>query len=175
MKKILVSLALACMAVCAYAQRDIPAGGSMDVASIETGESFDDSVGLTKQVTLYKVKDNEGNPGFFLCLGRTVGSIFFGTEDSSTSFSIPGSAVLLDFGTTYQDALDNLDALIDLFAGKNGAQTELPCRDGSTVLCTLHKGFLGKHLDIAGTDLTRSDIKSLRTSLKISKKLHPDL
>ena len=35
MKRILITLALICMAICAYAQRDVPAGGCMEVASIE--------------------------------------------------------------------------------------------------------------------------------------------
>lgn len=147
----------------------------MEVASVETGETFGDHAGLSKQVTLYKVKDNEGNPSFLLSVSNTMASISFGTEDASSVFSIPGGGVLLDFGTTYQEAMDNLDALIDLFAEKNGAQKELTCKDGSIVQCTLNKGFLGKHLDIAETSLTKSDIKSLKASLKISKKLHPDL
>ena len=56
MKKLLVILALACVTVCAYAQKDIPAGGCMEVASAGGDDEF----------TLYKVKDREGNPSFFL-------------------------------------------------------------------------------------------------------------
>ena len=175
MKRVLLTLALMCMAIFSYAQRDIPAGGCMEVASVETGETFDDHVGLSKQVTLYKVKDKDGNPSFFLCVSHTTASIFFGTADSNTSFSIPSGGVMLDFGTTYQEAMDNLNDLLDMFAEKDGTQKELTCRDGSKVQCTLFKGFLGKHLDIAETSLTKGDIKSLRTSFKISKKLHPDL
>ena len=175
MKRFLVILVLACLAVSAYAQRDVPAGGCMDVASVETGETFGDQVGLSKQITLYKVKDLEGNPSFLLSVSNTVASLIFGTEDANTSFSIPSGGILLDFGTSYQEAMDLLDALIDLFSEKDGAQMELSCQDGSTVLCTLHKGFLGKHIDIADTSVSRSEVKSLKTSFKISKKLHPDL
>ena len=174
MKKTLVALVLACMAISSYAQRDVPVGGSMDVASIESGSTID-NVGLNKQITLYKFKDNEGNPGFLLCISSLSASISFGTELSTTTFGIPGGGVLLDFGTTYQEAMDNLNALVDMFALDDGAQKELLSHDGSTVLCTLHKGFLGKHLSIEDTSLTKSDAKSLITSLKISKKLHPDL
>ena len=162
------------MAICAYAQRDIPAGGSMEVASLESGDSVG-GVGQDKQISLYKVKDNEGNPSFLLCVSRTMLSLTFGSEDSFTSFNLPGGAVLLDFGTTYQEAMDNLDALLEMFAEKDRTQRELACYDGSTTVCTLYKGFLGKHLDIAGTSVSRSDIKSLKFSFKISKKLHPDL
>ena len=174
MKKLLITLALACIAICSYAQRDIPAGGSMEVASIESDNSVG-GVGQGKQITMYKIKDNDGNPSFLLCVSHTLVSFSFGSVDWSTMFSIPGGGAMLDFGTTYQEALDKLDALIDFFAEKDGAQMELACRDGSTVQCTLNKGFLGKHLDIAETPLSKSDIKSLKTSFKISKKLHPDL
>ena len=174
MKRILVTLALICMTLCAYAQRDIPAGGSMEVASIESDDSIG-GVGQGKQITMYKVKDNDGNPSFLLCVSHTMFSFTFGTEDSNTSFSLPGGAVLLDFGTTYQEAMDNLDNLLEMFSEKDGTQKELTCRDGSTVLCTLHKGFLGKNLEIAETSISKSDIKSLKFSFKISKKLHPDL
>ena len=174
MKRILVSLALMCLAICAYAQRDIPAGGSMEVASIESDDSIG-GVGQGKEITIYKVKDNDGNPSFLLCVSHTLLSLTFGTEDSNTSFSLPGGAVLLDFGTTYQEAMDNLDALLDLFSQKDGTQKELTCRDGSKTVCTLYKGLLGKHLDIADTSISKSDIKSLKFSFKLSKKLHPDL
>lgn len=162
------------MAICSYAQKDVPAGGSMEVASIESDESVN-GIGQGKQITLYKVKDNDGNPSFLLCVSRTLVSFSVGSVDWSSTFSLPGGAVLLDFGTTYQEAMDNLDALLDMFSEKDGTQKELTCRDGSKVQCTLNKGFLGKHLDIAETSLSKSDIKSLKTSLKISKKLHRDL
>lgn len=174
MKRILVTLAFICMAICAYAQRDILAGGSMEVASIESDDSIG-GVGQGKQITMYKVKDNDGNPGFLLCVSHTMLSYTFGSDDSNFSFGLPGGAVLLDFGTTYQEAMDNLNALADMFAEKDGTQKELTCRDGSKTVCTLYKGLLGKHLDIAETSITKSDIKSLIFSFKISKKLHPDL
>ena len=163
-----------CMAIFAYAQRDIPAGGSMEVASIESDESVG-GIGQGKQISMYKVKDNDGNPSFLLCVSHTMLSLSFGTEDSNSTFSLPGGAVLLDFGTTYQEAMDNLDALLEMFAEKDGTQKELSNRDGSKTVCTLHKGFLGKNLEIAETSISKSDIKSLKFSFKISKKLHPDL
>lgn len=163
-----------CLTMGAYAQRDIPAGSSMEVASIESDDAIG-GIGQGKQLTMYKVKDNDGNPSYLLCVSHTLVSLSFGTEDSLTSIEIPGGAVVLDFGTTYQEAMDHLDALVEMFSEKDGAQMELACHDGSTTVCTLYKGLLGKHLDIAETSITKSDIKSLKFSFKISKKLHPDL
>ena len=161
----LVTLALACLAICSHAQRDIPAGGCMDVASVENDDNH---------FTLYKIKDNDGNPGFFLSVSHVMASISFGTLGANTSFSIPDGS-LLDFGTSFDEAMDNLEGLLSLFDGQDGEQREFTCRDGSTVPCTLHKGFLGKYLSIGETSITKSDVKSLKSSLKLSKKLHPDL
>ena len=147
----------------------------MEVASVETNYTIGDTIGMGKQITLYKVKDNDGNPCYMLCVSHAIATFTFGTVDAFSMISIPNGVVLLDFGPTYQDAMDNLDALLAMYELDNGAQKELRCTDGSTVQCTLHKGLLGKHLDIEGTDLNKSDVKSLKTSLKISKKLHRDL
>ena len=174
MKRILFTLVLACLTMGAYAQKDVPAGGCMEVASVESDDSIA-GIGQEKQITLYKAKDNEGNPAFLLCVSHSLVSLSFGTEDANSTFSLPGGAVLLDFGTTYQEAMDKLNELVDMFSQKDGAQKELTCRGGGTVPCTLYKGFLGKHLDIAETSISKSEIKSLIFSFKISKKLHPDL
>ncbi len=174
MKRILVTFALMCLAIGAYAQRDIPAGGNMEVASIGSDDSVG-GIGQDKQITLYKIKDNDGNPSFLLFVSHTLVSFSFGSVDSITSIGIPGGVAILDFGTTYEEAMGNLDALLGMFAEKDGAQKELTCTDGTKVQCTLYKGFLGKHLEIAETSITKSDIKSLKFSFKLSKKLHPDL
>lgn len=175
MKRTLITLLLMCLALSSYAQRDVQAGGCMEVASIENSDSVG-NVGFDKQIALYKVKDNDGNPDFFLAISNTTASLTFGTEDSFTSFSFPsGGGVLLDLGTTYEEAMGNLDTLLDLFNKQDGTQKEWPCHDGSTIICTLHKGFLGMSISIAETSLSKSDIRSLKTSFKISKMLHPDL
>ena len=170
MKRILVTLALVCMAICAYAQRDIPAGSSMEVASIESDESVG-GVGQGKQITMYKVKDNDGNPSFLLSISNPTLTLTFG----DSWLGIPSGGVLLNFGTTYDDVMNTLDSLLDLFDKENGTQMELISRDGEPVVCTLNKGALGKHLDIAETSLSKSNVKGLKHGLKFSKKLHKDL
>ena len=165
MKRLLLTLALVFLAICSYAQRDIPAGSSMDVASVENDDNH---------FTLYKIKDKDGNPGFYLSVNHVIASVSFGTLGSNTTFSIPDGS-LLYFGTSYEEAMDNLDSLLNLFDGQDGAQKVFTCRDGSPALCTLHKGFLGKYLSIGETSITKGDVKSLKRSFKLSKKIHPDL
>ena len=170
MKKLFLTLAFACLAICSYAQRDVPAGGSMEVASVET-ESSIGGVGVGKQIYLYKVKDNDGNPSFFLSISNPALTLSIG----DSWFGIPTGGTLLDFGTTYDEAMDMLDSLLAMFDEENGTQKELTSRNGDTVICTLNKGPLGKNLSIEETSLSKGNIKSLKTSLKISKKLHRDL
>ncbi len=142
----------------------------MEVASVET-ESSIGGVGIGKQITLYKVRDNDGNPSFFLSISNPALTLSIG----DSWFGIPTGGVLLDFGTTYDEAMDMLDNLLDMFNEDNGTQKDLVSRDGEPIICTLNKGALGKHLSIAETSLSKSNIKGLKTSLKISKKLHRDL
>lgn len=165
MKRLLVTLAVALMTFCAYAQRDIPAGASMEVASTE---------GNDNEMTLYKVKDKEGNPSFYLSVSHVLVTSEYELFGIESSFSASDGS-LLWFGTTSEEAMANLDALLELFDQPDGQQMEFTCLDGSKILCTLHKGFLGKHLSIGNTSVTKSNIKSLKTSFKISKKLHPDI
>ena len=170
MKKIILTLALAFLAICSYAQRDVPAGGSMEVASVES-ESSIGGVGIGKQIALYKVKDNDGNPSFFLSISNPSLTLSIG----DSWFGIPTGGVLLDFGTTYDEAMNMLDSLLEMFDEENGTQKELVTRNGEPIVCTLNKGGLGKHLSIAETSLSKGNIKALKNSLKFSKKLHKDL
>ena len=165
MKKLLLVLAIVLSATAAYAQRDVPAGGEMELASIESGD---------EQITLYKVKDAEGNPAFILAASITTSSLDIQTPGSSFSIGT-GDGVALHLGERYEDALESLEDLIDLFSEADGTQIELPCADGGTVVAVLHKGFLGKHLSVGRTSLSKGDLKAIRSGLKISKKLHSDL
>lgn len=173
MKKLLVTIAIALMAISAYAQKDIPAGASLELASIENND---------KQFTLYKVKDMEGNPAFYLNVGRVTSSLSLSIGDSSSEFTSLDAATLF-IGETYEEAMETINQLIEMFKEENGAQREFECFGGKTALCTLHKGILGKHLSftfpqgfhMGESEISRSDLKSLRTSMKISKKLHKNL
>jgi len=173
MKKFLITIAIALMAISAYAQKDIPAGASLELASIENND---------KQFTLYKVKDLEGNPAFYLNVGRVTGSMSLSIGSTSSEFTSLDAAVMF-IGETYEEAMETLDSLIEMFKEEDGAQREFECFGGETALCTLHKGCLGKHLSFTfpqgfrtgESEISRSDLKSLRVSMKISKKLHKDI
>lgn len=165
MKKFFLTLAVALLATLSYAQKDIPAGASMELAAIESGDD---------QFALYKVKDKEGNPNFIFTASHQIFSFDVSTPDSSGGFGI-GDAKALIIGKSYEDALKTLEELIALFDQADGTQKEFTCMDGSTVMVTLHKGILGKHLSVGDASVSKGELKSLRTGLKLSKKLHSEL
>lgn len=165
MKKLFLTLAVALFATVSYAQKDIPAGASMELASVENGDD---------QMYVYKVKDKEGNPQFLLSAGHMMASFDVSTPDSSAGFSI-GDGTVVVIGETYEDALQNIEDLIALFDEADGTQKEFTTMEGSPAVFTLHKGFLGKHLSIGEASLSKGDLKSLRMGMKISKKLHSEL
>ena len=165
MKKLFLTLAVALFATVSYAQKDIPAGASMELASVESGDD---------QIYIYKVKDKEGNPQFLLSAAHMMASFDVSTPDSSAGFSI-GDGTVVVIGETYEDAMKNIVDLIALFDEADGTQKEFTTMDGNPAVFTLHKGILGKHLSIGEASLSKSDLKSLRTGMKISKKLHSEL
>lgn len=165
MKKLILAVVLAGMTVISYAQRDVRPGSSLEVASVEQNDN---------NFYIYKVKDKEGNPAYYLSVSRVEYAFEAEILNSTTTFSSSNGTVLL-FGETYEDALENLEDLLEMFTEDDGEQKEFTCLDGTKVLCTLHKGCLGKHLSIGEATLTKGNIKSLRYSLKVSKKLHPDI
>ena len=168
MRKLFLTWAVALFAVTlSYAQKDIPSGGSMELASLESGDD---------QFALYKVKDKEGNPNFIFTASHQIFSFDVSTPDSSGGFGI-GDGKALIIGESYEDALACINELIGLFDQADGTQKEFTCMDGSTVMVTLHKGFLGRHLSVGVGDasVSKGELKSLRTGLKLSKKLHSEL
>lgn len=165
MKKLILAVVLAGMTVISYAQRDVRPGSSLEVASVEQNDN---------NFYIYKVKDKEGNPAYYLSVSRVEYAFEAEILNSTTTFSSSNGTVLL-FGETYEDALENLEDLLEMFTEDDDEQKEFTSIDGTKVLCTLHKGCLGKHLSIGEASLTKGNIKSLRYGMKVSKKLHPDI
>lgn len=137
----------------------------MEVASVEQNDS---------NLYIYKVKDKAGNPAYYFSVSHVESTFEAEIFNANTTFSSSSGSVIL-FGETYEDAMENLEELLEMFTEDNGAQREFTCLDGTKVLCTLNKGCLGKHLSIGNASITKGNIKSLRYGLKFSKKLHPDI
>ena len=182
MKKILLTIVVAMMATwCAQAQ-NIPAGIRMEIGDSERDKS---------EYSLFSYKDEDGTFGFYLGLGRVTDFVkIFRDDITSASFAdIRETCICL--GSTYDEAMATLQALLDLYDKDEDTTLEVSGRastgserlgEPNTSTCVVKKKPLGgkrllfifksgKHE--AHTYLPKSVVKELRTDLKFDKKLHP--
>ena len=183
MKRTILSVAAALiMATCVIAQ-DIPAGMRMELI-----ESEDDS---RDQYTIFKYKEKNGNEAYYMGVGNKIELLGL-VRDDITDMSISHmDEVCLPMGSTRQEVIDNLDSYLELLDKPAGTTVEFPCRinngvglgDESKSTCIVTKRFLqGKRLCFhftsgnrtAQADLRKSSVKSMKLSVKLDIKLHPD-
>lgn len=183
MKRILITLIIACGTVfAAYAQKDIPAGQRYEAVELEDGDDV---------FSVFKYKDADGTFGYYLSIGHTtssvdisVGSIFDGSFRKT-----PETCICL--GDNADEALETLNGLLELLDEEVGTIKEFPSRitngvglfDYGSTSCEIVKPFLcGKRLrwtfksneHVYEADLTKGNLKSLRSGLKLNQKLQPD-
>ena len=181
MKRLLTTLALACMTLFAVAQNS-PVGMKMEIA--EVGD--DDN-----QFSIFTYRDPDGAFGYYLGVGREFDLLEIFSDDRSSSFGIVDETCLV-MGETMDDAFAFLDSLQELLEEAPGTTAEFPCRmttgadqlfAPSVANAIVVKRFLqGKRLSFhfisgkhsAEVDMTRSDIKMLRWNLNLYRKIHPD-
>ena len=184
MKRIFTTLAIALIAVFAYAQNNTPAGMRFELAEYEDED-------LDNEYAVFSYKDDDGTVGYFLGLGHEFNIVKALRDDVKDVAISHIKEVCLYLGTTSAEAIEALDGLLKFLDEKTGTAKEFPCRmatgaeklgDASTTTCIVTKRFLqakrlcfhfttGTHT--AEVDLTKSAIKSLKNSLKLTLKLHP--
>ena len=181
-RTILTVAAALMMATCVIAQ-DIPAGMRMELI-----ESEDDS---HDQYTIFKYKEKNGNEGYYMGVGYKIELLGL-VRDDITDMSISHiDEVCFPMGSTRQEVIDNLDSYLELLDKPAGTTVEFPCRINNGVglgqesksTCIVTKRFLqGKRLCFhftsgkrtAEADLRKSSIKSMKVSVKLDMKLHPN-
>lgn len=176
------TLAFTLLAVCTYAQ-NIPVGMRFEVAEIEEDEQ--------SQFSIFKYKDDDGSVAYYMSVAYRLNvlGIF---RDDITSMTIDHlDETSLYIGADSDEAMAFLDGLLDLLDGAPGTVAEFECRKSagaerlgeySTATCIVMKRLFGKRLKFvfesrnrtAETEMTRSAIKSLISTLKFNKTLHPD-
>ena len=181
MKRLLTTLALACMTLFAVAQNS-PIGMKMEIAEVEENDN---------EYAIFTYKDPDGTFGYYLSVGHVfdVMEIFGG--NFSSSFSLVDETCLV-MGETMDDASAFLDSLLEMLEEAPGTTADFPCRltlgadrlfVPSTANAVVVKRFLqGKRLCFhfvngdhsAEVDLTRSAIKTLRWNLNLHRKMHPN-
>lgn len=183
MRKTFFTVAAAMMMATYVIAQDIPTDMRMEII-----ESEDDS---HDQYTIFKYKEKNGNTGYWMGVGNKTELLGL-VRDDITDMSISHmDEVCLPMGSTRQEVLDNLDSYLELLDKPTGTTVELPCRidnyaglgDESKTTCIVTKRFLqGKRLCFhftsgkrtAEADLRKSSIKSMKVSVKLDMKLHPN-
>ena len=183
MRKSLFTVVAAMMMATYVIAQDIPTDMRMEII-----ESEDDS---HDQYTIFKYKEKNGNTGYWMGVGNKTELLGL-VRDDITDMSISHmDEVCLPMGSTRQEVLDNLDSYLELLDKPTGTTVELPCRidnyaglgDESKTTCIVTKRFLqGKRLCFhftsgkrtAEADLRKSSIKSMKVSVKLDMKLHPN-
>ena len=183
MKRTILSVAAALMMATYVIAQDIPAGMRMELI-----ESEDDS---RDQYTIFKYKEKNGNEAYYMGVGNKIELLGL-VRDDITDMSISHmDEVCLPMGNTRQEVVDNLDSYLELLAKPAGTTVEFPCRinngaglgQESKSTCIVTKRFLqGKRLCFhftsgnrtAEADLRKSSVKSMKISVKLDMKLHPD-
>lgn len=184
MRKSFLTLAAALMmATCVIAQ-DIPVGMRMEI--VESGDDTKD------QYSIFKYKENNGNIGYYMSVGYKIELLSLVRDDITDTSISHMDEVCFPMGSTREDVLEKLDSYMELLDKPVGTTVEFPCRinngaDGlgeeATATCIVTKRFLqSKRLCFhftsgnrtADADLLKSSIKSMRLSVKLDIKLHPN-
>ena len=178
MKRIITTLALACVLTSAWAQ-DFPTGMRREIVEIEQDD---------QEYSLFSYKEEDGSLGYYLSLGRVTPIVEAEIFGGHTSFSHIDETCLC-LGATKDEALATIESLLALLEEAPGTTAALPCRRASggerlsvpdQANCVVVKRFLqGKRLcfqfvsgeHTAEVDLTRSTLKSLRWNINLGKKL----
>ena len=180
MKKLIFILASALVAFTSFAQ-NIPAGMRYEAIEVEEND---------EQYSIFEYKDEDGTYGVYMSLGHAFPILEILGENSSASLSHIEETCLY-IGNSYDEVIPFLDNLLALVDQEQGSTAKFPCRlssgsgrltESSTATCMVVNRFLqtkrlsfifssGGHTSQA--DLTKSTIKSLRTSFAIYNRLHP--
>ena len=178
MKRIITTLALACVLTSAWAQ-DFPAGMRREIVEIEQNDH---------EYSLFSYKEEDGSLGYYLSLGHVTPIVEAEIFGGHTSFSHIDETCLC-LGATKDEALATIESLLALLEEAPGTTAAFQCRRSSggerlsvpdQANCVVVKRFLqGKRLcfqfvsgeHTAEVDLTRSTLKSLRWNINLGKKL----
>jgi hypothetical protein len=184
MRKTVFALAASLMMATYVLAQDIPAGIRMEIV-----ESDDDS---KDQYSIFKYKEQNGNTGYYMGVGYKIELLGLVRDDITDTSISHMDEVCFPMGSTREEVLEKLDSFLELLGKPAGTTVEFPCRinnganglgQESTATCIVTKRFLqskrlcfhftsGKRT--ADADLLKSSINSMRLSVKLDIKLHPD-
>ena len=180
MKRLLITIAATFVALSSFGQ-NITAGVRHEAVEVEDNDN---------EYSIFEYKDDDGTYGIYMSLGHSFPILEIITDDSTSSLSHIDETCLY-IGKSYDEVLPFLDNLLALVDQEQGSTAKFQGRltagserltESCTATCMVVNRFLqtkrlsfifssGGHT--AEADLTKSAIKSLRTSFAIYEKLHP--
>ncbi|MCR5827477.1 MAG: hypothetical protein K6G53_03585 [Bacteroidales bacterium] len=183
MKRLLAILAAALVTASAFAQ-NLPAKMRMEITEIEQNDDV---------YSVFQYKDDDaGAASYYLSLRKVRSGFDFSIGDSFTGGIQDYDETCLSIGSNLSQAIEFMDTLLDLTDQQPGTSVEFASRptvllegmgDYTTTQCNVVKTLFGKRLEFvfkgrgdrtSALDLTKTDIKALKTGIKFHQKLHPD-
>ena len=171
MKRIIATIAFACVMLSAWAQ-DFPAGMRKEIVEIEQDDH---------EYSLFSYKDADGTFGYYLSLGRVFPILEAEIFGGQTTISHVDETCLC-LGATTEEALATIEQLLALLEEPVGTTAAFQCRRSSggerlsvpdRANCVVVKRFLqGKRLNfqfVSGGHT--ADVESLRWNINLGKKL----
>jgi len=184
MRKISLAIIAALIMITNVFSQDIPVGIRMEIV-----ESSDDN---KDQYSIFQYKDKNGDTKYYMGVGYKLELLSMVRDDITDTSISHMDEVCFPMGTTRDQVLEKLDSYLELLDKPVDTTVEFPCRvatganglgEETTATCIVVKRFLqGKRLCFhftsgkreAKADLRKSSIKSMRLSIKLDKKLHPN-
>jgi hypothetical protein len=176
MKRLFITLLLACAAVVAFAQNPI-LRQRMEIAEIETGE---DNIHLQ---VFYM--DDESPRVYYLSLG----DLGIGGDIVQVHFD-PVYELFIPLGNTLDEAIDKMKDIQDYYKQPRLWSTEItgnfavayPSQDPITVTVTSRRLLTTRLLEfsipaddlVRATHISRSDFTSMLNAVKLYRKIHPN-
>ena len=184
MKKLLLIAATIMMALMNVQAKDIPAGMRMEIIEADEEDK--------NQYSIFQYKDNDGTVGYYMSVGRYTELLGLIRDDLASTFG-QYDEVCLYMGSTRDEVVTSLDKMLEQMGKANGTTIEYDCRlatwgqrlgEKAKTTCIVTKRFLQSkrlcfYFNSGGNrttyaDLTKSGIKSMRLSVKLDIRLHPD-
>lgn len=184
MRKTILTVAAAFMMATSVIAQEIPVGMRMEIV-----ESDDES---SDQYSIFKYKEKNGNVGYYMSVGYKIELLGMIRDDITNTSISHMEEVCFPMGSSRNEVLEKLDSYLELLGKPAGTTVEFPCRinngaDGlgeeATATCIVTKRFLqSKRLCFnfnsgkrsVEADLLKSSINSMRLSVKLDIKLHPN-
>ena len=169
MKKVLLIAATIMMALMNVQAKDIPTGMRMEIIEADEEDK--------NQYSIFQYKDDDGTVGYYMSVGRYTELLGLIRDDLASR----------------DEVVTSLDKMLEQMGKANGTTIEYDCRlatwgqrlgEKAKTTCIVTKRFLQSkrlcfYFNSGGNrttyaDLTKSGIKSMRLSVKIDIRLHPD-